>query len=315
MQGSINFNVEQSAVIMTYWSKQHRSFAVERYFCVGESVIQVQRDFRKHFNIQPRYPIPSRSSILRWVKNFRETSTASNKKRTGRKKSSRTPENIEKVRNSLQTSPRRSLRKRAQAVKLSLSTTRRIIRHELNYHPYKLAVTQKLNPDDYQKRKSFSEKMLDKIENDEIDADKILFTDEAHFHLTGAVNKQNTRYWAPTGDNPQAIEEKPLHEQRVTVWAGVAAWGIVGPFFFDGNVNTARYAEMLNTFLIPTLRRRRRLSSTWFQQDGATCHTSNETMNILSKAFGNRMISKRADLEWPPRSPDLTAPDFFYGDI
>ncbi len=130
MQGSINFNVQQLAVIMTYWSKQQCVFAVERYFRVVKSVIQVQRDFRKHFNIQPRYPIPSRSSILRWVKNFRETATASNKKRPGRKKSSRTPENIEQVRNSLQISPRHSLRKRAQAVKLSLSTTRRIIRYD-----------------------------------------------------------------------------------------------------------------------------------------------------------------------------------------
>jgi hypothetical protein len=94
--------------------------------------------------------------------------------------------------------------------------------------------------------------MLDKLENNEIDADKILFTDEAHFHLTGAVNKQNYSYWAPTGYNPQEIEEKPLHD-RVTVWVGVASWGVVGPFFFDGNVNTVRYAEMFNTFLIPTL--------------------------------------------------------------
>jgi hypothetical protein len=53
MQGSIYFNVQQSAVIMTYWTKQQRAFSVERYFRVGESVIQVQRDFREHFNIQP----------------------------------------------------------------------------------------------------------------------------------------------------------------------------------------------------------------------------------------------------------------------
>lgn len=85
----------------------------------------------------------------------------------------------------------------------------------------------------------------------------------------------------------------------------MASWGIVGPFFFYGNVNTARYTEMLKEFVIPSLRRRRRLRSTWFQQDGATCHTANETMNVLRDAFANRIISKRAEMEWPPRSPDF----------
>ena len=45
----------------------------------------------------------------------------------------------------------------------------------------------------------------------------------------------------------------------------------------------------------------------WFQQDGATCHTSARTMGELRDFFGDRLISK--DL-WPPRSPDLTCLDF-----
>ena len=111
------------------------------------------------------------------------------------------------MRNSLEMSPRCSLRKRAQALNLSTSSTRRILRYDLNFHPYKLAVTQKLNPEDYAKRKRFAEEMLGKIENKEIDPNKTLMSDEAHFHLTGIVNKQNCRYWAPTRDNPKAIEE------------------------------------------------------------------------------------------------------------
>ena len=46
----------------------------------------------------------------------------------------------------------------------------------------------------------------------------------------------------------------------------------------------------------------------WFQQDGASCHTANETMDMLRGFFGNKIISKNL---WPPRSPDLTSPDFF----
>jgi len=46
----------------------------------------------------------------------------------------------------------------------------------------------------------------------------------------------------------------------------------------------------------------------WFQQDGATSHTVNETMNVLWDIFGDCLISKNM---WPRCSPDLTTPNFF----
>jgi hypothetical protein len=49
-----------------------------------------------------------------------------------------------------------------------------------------------------------------------------------------------------------------------------------------------------------------------FQQDGATCHTSRATMAVLSTLFGERIISKGATIEWPPRSPDLNPLDFWF---
>jgi hypothetical protein len=45
-----------------------------------------------------------------------------------------------------------------------------------------------------------------------------------------------------------------------------------------------------------------------FQQDGATCHTSNASVREIESYFGDRLISKNL---WPPRSPDLAPPDFF----
>ena len=46
----------------------------------------------------------------------------------------------------------------------------------------------------------------------------------------------------------------------------------------------------------------------YFQQDGATCHTSNESMTEIESFFDDRIISKAL---WPPGSPDLSPPDFF----
>ncbi len=50
------------------------------------------------------------------------------------------------------------------------------------------------------------------------------------------------------------------------------------------------------------------LRNGYFQQDGATCHTSNESMTEIESFFDDRIISKAL---WPPRSPDLSPPDFF----
>ena len=73
---------------------------------------------------------------------------------------------------------------------------------------------------------------------------------------------------------------------------------IIDPHFenaegFTETVNEERYRHMLNKFLRPVviyLRNRREL---WSQQDGATCYTANETMDVLQRMFGYN-ISRRA---------------------
>jgi hypothetical protein len=50
------------------------------------------------------------------------------------------------------------------------------------------------------------------------------------------------------------------------------------------------------------------VSSIWFQQDGATAHT---TMSVLREMFPQHVISRVGDVPWPARSPDLSACDSF----
>ena len=50
------------------------------------------------------------------------------------------------------------------------------------------------------------------------------------------------------------------------------------------------------------------LSVGYFQQDGATSHTSHVRMAEIQSFFGDRVISKGLR---PRRSPDLTSPDYF----
>ena len=49
----------------------------------------------------------------------------------------------------------------------------------------------------------------------------------------------------------------------------------------------------------------------WFQHNGATCYTAAATFVFLRPVFEDRIISRRADVVWPPRSCDLTPLDFY----
>jgi hypothetical protein len=85
----------------------------------------------------------------------------------------------------------------------------------------------------------------------------LLMTDEAHFHLSGFVNKQNMRYRSPV--NPKELQEMQLLSPKVTVWCGVGTFGIVGPHFFENynektvTVNSERYITLLEGFLEPQI--------------------------------------------------------------
>lgn len=155
---------------------------------------------------------------------------------------------------------RRSVRKQAQALQINRSSFRRIVKRELNFHPYKLTIVQQLKPTDYHQRSKFALEMFSLFE---VNDDMLLFmSDEAHFHLDGFVNKQNCRYYA--AENPQSLHGRPLHSPKVTVWCAVSKKLIIGPYFFEeqgntGTVNSARSIDMLNNFFKSVLRKRRRI--------------------------------------------------------
>ena len=81
---------------------------------------------------------------------------------------------------------------------------------------------------------------------------------------------------------------------------------IIRPFFFENEqgetvtVNGERYRAMLNEFLFTKIEEEN-IGSIWFKQDGATCHTAETTLDVLRLAFEDRIISRRADVVWPPR--------------
>jgi hypothetical protein len=81
--------------------------------------------------------------------------------------------------------------------------------------------------------------MLVAWENDPGLEENLIFFDEVHFHLDGVPNRQNSRIWAH--EQPNVVVEVPLHSPRVTALMGIGHYGIVGPYFFSGNVTGNHY--------------------------------------------------------------------------
>jgi len=156
-------------------------------------------------------------------------------------------------------------------------------------------VAQELSVTEWETRRTLSEDILQHAPP----TAALWCSDEAHFHLSGTVSKQNFRYWAE--NNPRDLHQRPLHSPRVTISCAVSRLGVVGPYFFEEsgetmNVTSNRYFEMLENFLRPRFEEFDDSENFWFQQDGATAHTASRSLGILREMFPSRLISLRGDI-------------------
>ena len=185
-----------------------------------------------------------------------------------------------------------------------------ILRENLNLFPYKAQEVQDLTFQDYARRHAFALRMMRQRVEDPNFERNLFFIDEANFHTNGVPNRQNYRTWA--SHNPHEIIEEPLHSDKTMAIIGVGFYGIVGPFFFDGNVNGESYFDMLIDKIFPALIAWPNFEELVLVQDGAPAHWSVRVRNLLDVVFPNRWIGRDSGfICWPPRSPDLTPMDFY----
>lgn len=293
---------------MNTYSPQQRIKIIDFYYSSQRSIVLTQRNYRRFFNVRSA---PTSSMITSLVRRFEELGSVADRPGRGAHRNIRTEDNVEAVQQSVANDPSVSTRRRSGQLGIPRTTLQRILKLDLKMYPYKVQIVQQILPQDPQQRLQYAIRFTQlATQNDFLN--NLLMTDEAHFHLSGYVNKQNCRLWGT--ENPRAIHQHQSHPIRCTVWCGVMATKIIGPYFFENEdetpemVSGASYRTMIDNFLRPMVEQHPNL---WFQQDGATAHTARQTMDMLREIFGERIISKNSDFPWPPRSPDLTAPDFF----
>ena len=96
----------------------------------------------------------------------------------------------------LAVSPRKSTRRLSQETDLSRTFVMRIMHQDLHMFPYKIQILQAQTAVNKAERLAFCQSISRRIEDHPNFLDLIFFSDEAHFHLSGQVNKQNMRFWA-----------------------------------------------------------------------------------------------------------------------
>jgi len=197
---------------------------------------------------------------------------------------------------------------------MTYSSVQRIAKKH-KYHAYLANPVQQLLASDYERRLNFIAHCMVKLEEDPQFLTNILWTDEAKFHNNGNVNHHNNHYW--NHSNPHWINETNKQVRwGVNVWCGIIDEHLIGPYFFEENLNGNKYLGFLKDdipILLENISLQQRLNLIW-QQDGAPAHNTLAVRAYLNKMYGdnNWFGTHSPIIQWPPRSPDLSVLDFFF---
>lgn len=296
---------------MTYDLEQNKFIVMSYYrngtLINGEWIYSVEACKNEYLAKYPDVQIleSSLKAHIRDVMNrFMQTGNVSKGKSPGRPQVSQ--EVVEDLRTRVEQNPQMSLSKLSLQSGVPFSTCHKVLKKKLNLYPYKIKIVQQLLPIDIPRRLEYCYWFLNNLNVDRL-LDLTFYSDEAWFHLSGYVNSQNYRFW--TSENPHNFIETPLHSQKVGVWLAVSRRRIYGPVFFHDTINGERYKRiMLEPFINQLDDEEIQLG--YFQQDGATAHTTSANLSYLQEFYDNRVISRGLEPSFPTRSPDLTPLDF-----
>jgi hypothetical protein len=196
----------------------------------------VQRAFRAKYARDP----PTDKTIRAWYKQFTETGCLCKQKSSGRPLTAE--DDVERVRASFLHSPNKSTGTAAKELSISKTTVWRVLRKRLVFKPCRIQTSD----EDHRRRLDLCLQLRDLMSSDDHFLEKVQFSDEATFHVSGAVNRCSVRIWG--SENPHAYVEHQRDCPKVNVFCAVSSQKVYGPFFFDDetlNVNDMGYLDTL----------------------------------------------------------------------
>ena len=234
-----------------------------------ENARQVRRSWVQEW---PGVPAPSARAILCNYNKYKEHGTSHNRHKvnSGRNKTARSLENVERVRRSIQRNGRVSSRR--NGLEMSRRTFDRIV-HELHFHPYVLVKRQALLPNDPAERLNFCNWLVAKINEDPGFLGNLISSDEAIFSLNSEANTKNEVQYSRYGNGHPEDHyiERAQGAGRVMVWLGLMGNGnVLGPHFVQGNLNQREYLRIVRYHVVQEDLRNQEVEREflWWQQDG-----------------------------------------------
>ena len=311
MVDSLVYFSSSTSVKMHHLSQDQRT-----WICLEMARVENARQVRRSWVQEwPGVPPPSARAILYNYNKYKEHGTSHNRHKgnSGRNKTARSLENVERVRRSIQRNGNVSSRR--NGLGMSRSTFNRIV-HELHLHPYVLVKRQALLPNDPAERLNFCNWLVAKTNEDPGFLGNLISSDEAIFSLNSEANTKNEVQYSRYGNgHPEDhFIERAQGAGRVMVWLGLMGNGnVLGPHFVQGNLDQREYLRIVRYHVVQEDLRNQGVDREllWWQQDGAPAHTSRAAIQYLQGQFPGKLISKRGEVPWPPRSPDLAILDFF----
>ena len=214
-------------------------------FEVSRSVITVQREFLARF----RKDAPCRNNITTWYRQFVENGCLCKGKSPGRPRVS--DDNIERVHEAFMLSPHKSVARASRELDTPKMTVWMVLRKRLCFKSYEMRLVQALTPADKEKRRGFCEEIQLKVEENDF-VEKLIFCDEAAFHISGKVNVHNVHIWGT--EQPHAQIEHQRDSPKVIVFSAVSREKLHGPFFFtEATVTGDSFLDMLENWFLPQL--------------------------------------------------------------
>jgi hypothetical protein len=165
-------------------------------------------------------------------------------------------QNVQRIGKSFLRSPKMSISKASRELQIPQIAVWKVLLKHFRLKPYKLQLVQALKADDKVVRHDCCCDFQAMLDEDDDFVGKLVFSDEATFHIDGKVN---CRIWGT--ENPHVMVEQERDSPKVSVFCTISLQTLYGPFFFtEAAVTGDTYLEMFRNWLMPAYRRIRIIS-------------------------------------------------------
>ena len=253
----------------------------------------------------------SRSRVFEWHKRFKDgREDVEDDSRSGRPSTSRTDDNVERVKQVVRADRRMTVRMIASELGINRDTVWKIITEDLGMRKICAKMVPKLlNNDQKQRRVEVCEDILQRVETEPDLLERVITGDESWiFEFDPETKRQSLQWKCPGSPRPKKARQSKSQVKLMLI-AFFDIRGIVHMEFLPQGhtINQHVYKEILRRLLRSVREKRRELweNKSWLlHEDNAPAHNALSIRQFLAQ-------KQIAVLEQPPYSPDLAPCDFF----